>query len=74
MHTLLPAACIRRESADSIQRSSAYRKRIYRFLWELHYYNFTGDPSGHSLTQRFEYWKAAVSIIQQHPVEIQSVC
>jgi len=45
-----------------------YRKRIYRFLWELHYYNFTGDPSGHSLTQRFEYWKAAVSIIQQHPV------
>lgn len=26
MHTLLPAACIRRESADSIQRSSAYRK------------------------------------------------
>ncbi|HPF00209.1 MAG TPA: O-antigen ligase family protein [Bacteroidales bacterium] len=44
-----------------------YRKRIYRFLWELHYYNMTGDPSGHSLTQRFEYWITAASIIQQHP-------
>ncbi|MDX9931617.1 MAG: hypothetical protein RB294_03465, partial [Bacteroidales bacterium] len=43
-----------------------YRKRIYRFLWELHYYNMTGDPSGHSLTQRFEYWITAASIIQQH--------
>ena len=45
-----------------------YRKRIYCFLWELQYYNQTRDPSGHSLTQRFEYWKTAVTIIQQHPV------
>ena len=29
MHTLLPAACIGRESADTLQRSGAYRKRIY---------------------------------------------
>ena len=44
-----------------------YRKRIYRFLWELNYYKVSGDPSGHSLTQRFEYWKAAINIIKNHP-------
>ncbi|HBG69744.1 MAG: hypothetical protein A2W93_09865 [Bacteroidetes bacterium GWF2_43_63] len=45
-----------------------YRERMYRFLWELNYYKLTGDPSGHSLTQRFEYWKTALSLISQKPV------
>jgi hypothetical protein len=44
-----------------------YRKRIYRFLWELNYYKLSGDPSGHSLTQRLEFWKTAVQIIASHP-------
>ncbi|MPM03628.1 hypothetical protein SDC9_49895 [bioreactor metagenome] len=45
-----------------------YRARIYRFLWELNSYRCTGDPSGHSLTQRFEFWRAAVRLIEKHPV------
>lgn len=44
-----------------------YRDRIYRFLWELSVYHENNDPSGHSLTQRFEYWKAALRIIEKHP-------
>ncbi len=43
-----------------------FRERLYRFFWEWSVYNEIGDPSGHSLTQRFEYWKAAVLIIQGH--------
>jgi len=43
-----------------------FRERIYRFLWEWSVYIVNEDPSGHSLTQRFEYWKASVRIIEQH--------
>lgn len=45
-----------------------YRERMYRFLWELNYYKLTGDPSGHSLTQRFEYWKTSLDLIKKNPV------
>jgi hypothetical protein len=31
-------------------------------------YENTGDANGHSITQRFEYWKAAAGIITGHPV------
>lgn len=44
-----------------------YRERIYRFLWEISVYRENNDPSGHSLTQRFEYWKAARRIIAANP-------
>ncbi len=43
-----------------------YRERIYRFLWEWSVYVENNDPSGHSLTQRFEYWKASAGIIRQN--------
>jgi len=43
-----------------------YRERIYRFLWEWSVYIENNDPSGHSLTQRFEYWKASSRIISQN--------
>ncbi|MCC7302642.1 MAG: O-antigen ligase family protein [Bacteroidia bacterium] len=35
--------------------------RIHQVLWELNDYTSGGaDPSGHSVTQRFEFWKAAM--------------
>lgn len=44
------------------------RKRIYGFLWEWNVYQETGNPSGHSLTQRIEYWKAALHLIASNPL------
>jgi hypothetical protein len=48
-------------------RSSLYG-RIHQVLWEIEQYREGGDPSGHSLTMRWEYWKTAMNIIKDHPV------
>lgn len=45
---------------------SSVRGRIYETLWEIDLYTKTGEANGHSLTQRFEYWKNALSIIKKH--------
>ncbi len=45
-----------------------FRDRIYRFLWEISVYRENNDPSGHSLTQRLEYWKASIRIIKKYPL------
>lgn len=45
---------------------SSLRGRIYETLWEMDIYKQTGQANGHSLTQRFEYWKTAISIIKKH--------
>lgn len=37
--------------------------RLNKIRWELSYQN---SPNGHSLLQRFEYWKAALHIIQNN--------
>jgi O-antigen ligase len=37
-------------------------------IWEIVQYDKTHDASGHSITQRLEYWKAATGIIQSNPV------
>jgi hypothetical protein len=45
------------------------RKRIDQIIFELdHYINRDGDPSGNSVTQRLEYWRSSVKIINMHPV------
>lgn len=48
------------------QNISSLRGRIYETLWEIDVYKKTGQASGHSLTQRFEYWKAAIAIIKEN--------
>ncbi|MEO6901807.1 MAG: O-antigen ligase family protein [Bacteroidia bacterium] len=48
------------------QELSSTRNRINKTLWEIRVYKTTGNPNGHSLTQRFEYWKTAYSIIKQN--------
>lgn len=48
------------------QNISSLRGRIHETLWEIDLYRTTGDANGHSLTQRFEYWKAAIGIIKNN--------
>jgi len=42
------------------------RGRIYEFLWGFDHYRETGDPTGSTLMQRLEFWKASVGIIKDH--------
>lgn len=42
--------------------------RLHQSLWELNSYRITGDPSGHTLAQRIEFWKAALEAIKKKPV------
>ncbi|MDD2635429.1 MAG: O-antigen ligase family protein [Bacteroidales bacterium] len=35
-------------------------KRIYNIIWQIDVYTKGGNPSGHSITQRFEYLKAGL--------------
>ena len=37
--------------------------RTYQLVWEYRNYKLGGNPSGHSLAMRFEYWKASLHII-----------
>ncbi|MCF8296982.1 MAG: O-antigen ligase family protein, partial [Saprospiraceae bacterium] len=43
-----------------------FRKRLYVILWEYNHYKMFDDPSGHSVTQRFEFWKTSVQIIKDN--------
>lgn len=40
--------------------------RVYDTIWEINNYLVGGDPSGHTLSMRFEFWKASVAIIKEH--------
>lgn len=45
-------------------------RRMRAILWEYQNYISTGDPSGHSITMRIEYWKASLGIIKQYPMGV----
>ena len=47
---------------------SSMKFRLYQAMWEIDDYRRGGDISGHSIMQRFEFWKAAAGIIKQHPL------
>ncbi|MEI6172842.1 MAG: O-antigen ligase family protein [Bacteroidota bacterium] len=42
------------------------RGRIYEFLWGFDNYMETGNPTGSTLMQRLEFWKASLGIIRQN--------
>jgi len=42
------------------------RGRIYEFLWGFDNYIETGNPTGSTLMQRLEFWKASLGIIRQN--------
>jgi hypothetical protein len=50
------------------QNISDLKGRIQETIWEVQLYLSTGDANGHSLTQRFEYWKAAFHVFKNNPV------
>ncbi|MFH2142289.1 MAG: O-antigen ligase family protein [Bacteroidota bacterium] len=39
---------------------------IYKIIWQIDTYSKTGNPTGHSVTQRIEYLKTAFHIIQNN--------
>ena len=43
--------------------------RIEQLAWEYRQYHFYGYATGHSLMQRFEFWKTGLFIIKQHPLK-----
>ena len=44
----------------------SFSDRVHEIIWEFEDYRKSGDPSGHSVMQRFEYWKAALNIIREN--------
>ena len=45
-----------------------FNDRMYEIIWELHSYAVGFNPQGHSVSQRFEFWKAGWQIFKEHPV------
>jgi hypothetical protein len=41
--------------------------RIYETVWEIDYYQRTGDPNNKSLAQRIEFAKASILLIKENP-------
>lgn len=52
----------------NVDYMSTITGRISEIVWEIVEYQRSGDANAHSISQRFEFWKAAVGIIKQHPV------
>jgi len=46
--------------------TSSMEFRLYQAIWEIEDYRRGGNINGHSITQRFEFWRAAVGIVKQH--------
>jgi len=46
--------------------ANSFYNRIYQVIWEFDVYQKGGNPSGHSVTQRIEYYKMAAHIIGEH--------
>ena len=53
---------------DFYLRYSGLTSRLHQALWEYRNYQMSGDPTGHSLTQRLEYWQTGLSIIASAPL------
>lgn len=51
----------------ALHRMNPVRKRVRKVLFELDQYVRGQDPSGNSVTQRFEYWRAGFWIVQENP-------
>lgn len=46
---------------------SPLEKRVYQVSWEIYHYLHNGDPSGNSITMRFEIAKTAIRCIKKTP-------
>ncbi len=58
---------IERGMANHIYQNNRWiYPRIYQLVWEIDNYRKGGNPSGHSVAQRFEYWKTGLDIIRDN--------
>lgn len=54
-------------TANSVYlKKFSFRSRLYQLLWEYDSYIRGGNPGGHTLMQRIEFWRAAAGIIKQN--------
>ena len=44
------------------------RSKIYEIIWQIDYYKNGGNPSGHSITQRIEFYKTGWNIFLRVPL------
>jgi len=49
-----------------LENKFSLNSRIYQIIWELDRYRKGGNPSGNSVTQRFEFWHCSLSIISHN--------
>lgn len=42
--------------------------RIHQTVWEVYQYRQTGNPSGHTFTQRLELWRGSIAAFKEKPV------
>ncbi len=50
------------------QLSSSVERRVKEVFSEIDNYNRGGNPTGHSVTQRFVYWKIALELFKEKPL------
>lgn len=46
---------------------SGLTSRLHQSIWEYQHYLKSGDPTGHSITQRLEYWRTGWQIFKANP-------
>ncbi|HIN40246.1 MAG TPA: O-antigen ligase domain-containing protein [Flavobacteriales bacterium] len=46
--------------------TSSIEAKLYGVIWEMDSYYHGGSPGGHSVVQRWEYWKTAFHVIRQN--------
>ncbi len=51
----------------ALHRMNPLRKRLRKAMFAIDQYRRGQNPSGNSLTQRFEFWRAGSWIIREHP-------
>jgi hypothetical protein len=47
--------------------NNSLKARIKQLAFEYRSYYYSGNPSGHSIMQRLEFWKTAIYIFKKHP-------
>lgn len=50
------------------QNLLSVKARVQQIFWELHTYRNSGNPTGHSVTMRYEYLKTGLRIYKDHPL------
>jgi O-Antigen ligase len=49
-------------------QGSTIATRMKQLAWEYRSYYYSGNPSGHSIMQRFEFWKTGYYIFKKNPL------